>query len=125
MSDDGTGSGRQRFPRWVYSVGAEPDPRFSLANERTYLAWIRTSLALMAAGVALQVIDIGDSSSSFAASVLLIASSIGVPLHAWWSWARTEQCMRREQALPTPRVALPLAVVLVVVGALVMWSVLR
>ena len=28
-----------------------PDPRFSLANERTYLAWIRTSLALVAVGL--------------------------------------------------------------------------
>ena len=30
----------------------EPDYRFTLANERTFLAWIRTSLALLAAGVA-------------------------------------------------------------------------
>jgi putative membrane protein len=37
-----------RFPRWVYGAGDEPDARFSLANERTFLAWIRTSLALSA-----------------------------------------------------------------------------
>ncbi|NLT31088.1 MAG: DUF202 domain-containing protein, partial [Propionibacterium sp.] len=36
---------RERFPKSVYSTGTEPDPRFTLANERTYLAWIRTSLA--------------------------------------------------------------------------------
>jgi putative membrane protein len=30
----------------VYGVGTEPDPRFSLANERTYLAWVRTERAL-------------------------------------------------------------------------------
>ena len=34
-----------RFPKAVYGVGAEPDPRFTLANERTFLAWIRTALA--------------------------------------------------------------------------------
>jgi putative membrane protein len=40
-----------RRPR-LRDVGEEPDPRFTLANERTFLAWIRTSLALMAAGLA-------------------------------------------------------------------------
>ena len=30
----------------------EPDYRFTLANERTFLAWQRTSLGLMAAAVA-------------------------------------------------------------------------
>jgi len=34
------------------SVGHDPDYRFSLANERTFLAWIRTALALLAGGVA-------------------------------------------------------------------------
>ena len=36
-----------RFPRHVFEAGAEPDPRFTLANERTFLAWIRTALAAM------------------------------------------------------------------------------
>ena len=121
MSD----SRRGRFPRSVYSVGVEPDPRFSLANERTYLAWIRTSLALMAAGVALQVFGIGGGSApGVVASVILIVSSIVVPLHAWWGWARTEKSMRNAEALPSPRIALPLAVVLATVGVLVLWSVL-
>jgi putative membrane protein len=37
-------------PRWRQE-GQEPDYRFSLANERTFLAWIRTALALLAGGV--------------------------------------------------------------------------
>jgi putative membrane protein len=32
--------------------GTEPDPRFSFANERTFLAWSRTALALVVAGLA-------------------------------------------------------------------------
>ena len=47
-----------RFPRWVYGVGTEPDARFSLANERTFLAWVRTSLAFSAAGVALEALSL-------------------------------------------------------------------
>ena len=42
----------QRRPRSVYGVGTEPDVRFSLANERTALAWLRTGLALVAGGTA-------------------------------------------------------------------------
>ncbi len=45
-----------RFPRQVFDRGEEPDARFTLANERTFLAWIRTSLALLAGGVALHVL---------------------------------------------------------------------
>jgi uncharacterized membrane protein YidH (DUF202 family) len=47
-----------RFPRWVYGEGSEPDPRFTLANERTFLAWIRTALALTAGGVALEALTV-------------------------------------------------------------------
>ena len=42
-----------RKPDSVYGLGEEPDPRFSMANERTSLAWMRTALALVAGGVAL------------------------------------------------------------------------
>ena len=47
-----------RWPGWVYDEGEEPDPRFSFANERTFLAWVRTSLGLLAAGVALQALPV-------------------------------------------------------------------
>src|SRR3712207_6999563 len=51
---------------------SEPDPRFSLANERTYLAWVRTALALVAAGVALDALaDDMQPDLRLAASVLL------------------------------------------------------
>ena len=43
----------QRKPASVYGQGDEPDPRFSLVNERTALAWMRTALALVAAGIAI------------------------------------------------------------------------
>ena len=56
MSDEGRD---RRFPRRVYGAGQEPDVRFSLANERTFLAWVRTSLALVAGGVALEALGLG------------------------------------------------------------------
>ena len=39
-------------PARAASVGSQPDYRFSLANERTFLAWLRTGLALIAGGLA-------------------------------------------------------------------------
>ena len=57
-SDASGDTARSRFPAAVFSVGTDPDPRFSLANERTYLAWIRTSLALLAAGEGLEALDL-------------------------------------------------------------------
>jgi len=42
---------RSRWTSRLADDGVHPDPRFSFANERTFLAWIRTSLALVAAGI--------------------------------------------------------------------------
>ena len=60
-----------RFPRSVYARGSEPDPRFSLANERTFLAWVRTSLALLAAGVALEALQVPISPGFRLASAIV------------------------------------------------------
>ena len=52
MTDDG------RFPRAVFGEGEEPDARFTLANERTFLAWVRTSLALLAAVLGVLIVGV-------------------------------------------------------------------
>lgn len=44
-------------PMGVYDDGDEPDPRFTLANERTFLAWVRTTLAMLAGAVALHSLE--------------------------------------------------------------------
>ncbi len=101
---------RPRFPRRVYDVGTEPDPRFSMANERTFLAWVRTALALVAAGVALDALaDEVQPALRMAASVLLLLLGIAVPLLAWFTWMDIERAVRQDTPLPASRVALPLA----------------
>ena len=65
----------RRWPRRVYDHGEDPDPRFSFANERTFLAWIRTGLGFLAAGVAVAALfDLNAdlSLSAHVASVVLI-----------------------------------------------------
>lgn len=92
-----------RRPRWVFGVGTEPDARFSLANERTFLAWIRTSLALVAGGVALEALDLPLHPVAVdMASVLLVALGIFSTVWAWLGWARTERAARTGTPLPSP-----------------------
>ena len=42
----------ERQTQFCFDQGTEPDPRFSLANERTFLAWFRTGITLLALGIA-------------------------------------------------------------------------
>lgn len=112
-----------RFPRSLYSRGSEPDPRFSLANERTFLAWVRTSLALLAAGVALEALAIPVSPGfRLAAAGVFVLLGVLAAAHAWLSWLRTERALRENRALPSTGVTLAivfgviLAVVLLTVG---------
>ena len=101
----------RRFPRRVYDSGEEPDPRFSLANERTFLAWARTALALIAAGVALDALaDEVTPGLRIAASVVLLVLGAAVPVLAWFTWMAVERALRQSLPLPSSRVALPVAV---------------
>lgn len=96
MSDE-----TRRWPGWVYDGGEEPDYRFSFANERTYLAWIRTSLALLAAGVALDVVDLSiPSAAQRVLAVLLVGLGMVSAAVAWARWAMAERAMRRGEPLP-------------------------
>lgn len=111
----------RRFPRWVYDDGTEPDPRFTLANERTFLAWIRTGLALIAGGVALDAVELPllQAMRVAAATVLLILGLL-IPMLAWLSWGVTERAMRAGRPLPSSAmVTLPLAIGVVLVAVFV------
>ncbi|WP_111766379.1 YidH family protein [Nakamurella deserti] len=113
-----------RFPAALYAAGEEPDPRFTLANERTFLAWLRTSLAMTAGGVALEALGLGlQPQLRLAASLLLIAAGIATAVQAWRGWLRTERSLRLDRPLPAPTLALPAAVALVAVGALVLLAI--
>ena len=84
-----------RFPRWVFGAGDEPDARFTLANERTFLAWIRTSLALSAAGVALVAVELPVPRGFRTASALvLVGPGVLAPVLAWFRWAALERGIR-------------------------------
>lgn len=116
----------RRFPRSVFGQGSEPDVRFSLANERTFLAWTRTALALIAGGVALEALALDMYAPlRLAASLVLIITGIVLPIIAWVEWSRVERAMRLGRPLPQPPTGIVLAVAVVASGVLVLLAVLR
>jgi len=111
----------KRFPDSVYRHGTEPDARFTLANERTFLAWIRTALALLAGGVALEALGLGlHPGLRLAASIVLVVTGILTPVQAWVGWARTERALRRNMPLPSAGLALPIGIAVSAVAVLVL-----
>ena len=115
-----------RFPARLFRQGSEPDPRFTLANERTFLAWIRTALALIAAGVALEALGLDlHPGLRLAASLVLIVAGLLTPIQAWAGWYTTERALRRTTPLPTPLLALPTAIAVLVAGVLVALAVVN
>lgn len=108
-----------RRPRSVYGVGEEPDIRFSLANERTALAWVRTGLGLVAGGVALTSFASLASMSGFVDVIAAVAclAGAGFAAYALLAWRRNERAMRRGEPLPAPT-GLPVLVAGVLVLAL-------
>ncbi len=111
----------RRWPRWVYGVGDEPDARFSFANERTFLAWIRSSLALVAAGIgiyALTALRPDLRVEAHVAALILVISGVVSGVAAFARWARSERALRQQQPLPSSLIMPLLIIVLVVVGGI-------
>ena len=115
----------RRWPGSVYGVGDEPDARFTLANERTALAWLRTALALVAGGVALILLDgtagghvLGAGLVHWLAAVICVAGAV-VAIGSVLRWSRVERAMRTASPLPAPGL-LVFVVGVVVVVALVL-----
>ena len=110
-----------RWPRRVYGVGTEPDPRFSFANERTFLAWIRTALGFVAAGVAVAAVarlnDALGVEVRVAALVLVVCGLVS-GVSALTQWVRNERAIRLNRPLPSSPL-LPFLTAALVVVALV------
>ncbi|MFI1096600.1 YidH family protein [Streptomyces sp. NPDC020917] len=104
-------------PAKVQNEGTTPDYRFSLANERTFLAWIRTALALIGGGFAVDQFLTDLSHWARAALALaLLAAGVACTLRAVNHWVRCERAMRLGTNLPVSRFPAVLAVVVAVLS---------
>jgi putative membrane protein len=102
-----------RFDTWVRSQGEDPDPRFTLANERTFLTWITTSLGTLGIGLAVDTILPQDSWPIDLLALSWILLSAVLAVRAVVRWFRLERAMRHGEGLPLstsiPVVAVALA----------------
>ncbi len=95
----------------LFSVGTDPDPRFSYANERTFLAWNRTALALVAAGLAVTSVlpEFNVPGGRRLIGVPLIALGAVLSIVSYRRWDANERAMRLGRPLPPSSIAKVLA----------------
>jgi putative membrane protein len=108
--DEAAASDRRLLWRWLASsarrerrleqTGSDPDPRFTFANERTFLAWNRTALALIAAGLAAaQFLKFNLHGLRLIIAVPLIVLGAALALASYLHWEDSERAMRLRQPL--------------------------
>jgi putative membrane protein len=98
----------------------EPDVRFTYANERTFLAWNRTALALIATGVAATQL-LPKLQVEWGRRLLglpLIALGAIVAAESLRQWHANQRAMRRGDPLPRSWMPLVLTIGIVVIGAI-------
>jgi putative membrane protein len=89
-------------PAEARDVGEEPDVRFTLANERTYLAWIRTSLALIGGGLAAgQLLEFRSEVARLAVALPPILLGAVLALTSYRRWEANQRALRLGEPLPT------------------------
>ena len=100
-------------------MGKEPDYRFTLANERTFLAYVRTGLGLDAAGLAAaQFLDRGAAHLRVTLAMAAILLAIAVTAVGYLRWWEVERAMRLEAPLPAIRLPLLLTGGMVLLSAI-------
>ncbi len=101
MDFEGRAERGSRYPRGVYDMGREPDPLYTLANERTYLSWLRLAVTLLAGAIAIDRLFIEHP--RWATEILTLGlvalafGTCGLGVRRWWV---TERALRLRRPLP-------------------------
>src|ERR1700689_2977041 len=105
-----------------HTGGTEPDPRFTFANERTFLAWSRTALALVVAGLGIVQLMPPFPGVPWGRHVLgvpLIVFGAVVAVTAYREWTRNQRAMRLRRPLPQsvmPKLLAPVVAAMAVIS---------
>jgi putative membrane protein len=107
-------------PRGWWQEGEDPDPRFSLANDRTFLAYVRTSLGLLAGALATAALASAvPRGIRLTLALLLVAVALALLVAGYLQWRLREYRMRLGAPLGRPWVPTLVTVALALVCGLV------
>jgi putative membrane protein len=104
-------------------VGEEPDARFSFANERTFLAWNRTALGCIVAGLAVSHVlkpEHGSTVGPKLAGLALMLVGGLLSLFSYSNWSASEMALRLRRPLPHSKLPILISVVTAVVAVTAM-----
>ncbi|MBB1274735.1 MULTISPECIES: YidH family protein [Psychromonas] len=98
--------------------GKSPDYRFTLANERTFLAWIRTALAFLASAVAIDQLTPNLAPQAYRDIIVLLLSIFAASLayFAYRRWSQNEKAMRKEAELPYTKVLNVISLIMFIIS---------
>jgi len=115
------------LPEEVVPEEIEPDVRFTYANERTFLAWNRTALALIATGVAATQLlpEFHIANGRKILGVPLIALGALVAVTSFRQWRANERAMRRRRPLPQSPMSAVLSIGIGLVAVIAVVLVIR
>lgn len=111
-----------RWTQRLLQEGSHPDPRFTFANERTYLAWIRTALAMLAGGIGMEALlaeQLPDLPRRVLASLLIVLGGV-LAVTSFTRWFAAERALRLGRPLPPPGLAPVLTAGLAVVALILL-----